>query len=142
MRDYELTVVLNPTLTREETAACWERIKRLVEERDGPMSGEEQWGTRRLAYPIQKVGQIYTEGTYLLGRFQLDPARAGEIEERLRLMEEVLRFLLVKAEAPQKAAPEPTPSQPAEAPQTAAPEPTPSQPAEAEAGAAESPDLS
>jgi len=126
LRDYELTVVLNPTLTREETAACWERIKRLVEERDGPMSDEEQWGTRRLAYPIQKVGQIYTEGTYLLGRFQLDPAHVREIEERLRLMEELLRFLLVKAEAPQKAAPEPTPSQPAEA----------------EAGAAESPDLS
>ena len=115
MRDYELTVVLNPTLTREETAACWERIKRLVEERDGPMTYEEQWGTRRLAYPIRKIGQTFTEGTYLLGQFQLNPSQAGEIEERLRLMEEVLRFLLVKAEAPREAAPEPVPPQPAEA---------------------------
>ena len=127
MRDYELIVVLNPTLSREATEACWERVKRSIQDRGGSVGHEEQWGTRRLAYRIRKVGQTFTEGTYILGRFQLDAALVREIEEGLRLMEEVLRFLIVRAEAPQVAAVK------AETPQVVAAEPAPPQ-------AAQSPD--
>lgn len=98
LRDYELVVVLNPTLPREAAEASWQRIKGLVVERGGSVSQEEQWGTRRLAYPIRKVGQTFTEGAYVLGRFKMDAAQARRLEESLRLMEEVLRFLLVKVE--------------------------------------------
>ena len=107
MREYELMVVLNPTLTREASQASWERIKALIEERGSSINHEEQWGTRRLAYPIQKTSLTFTEGTYILGRFQLDATQTKDVEENLRLMEEVLRFLLVKTEGPLPVASEP-----------------------------------
>ena len=56
MTDYELIVVLTPTLTQEESSAVSERLKGLISERGGDIAHEEQWGMRRLAYPIRKGG--------------------------------------------------------------------------------------
>ena len=114
MREYELVVVLNPMLTQEEAKASWERIKALVVERGGSANHEDWWGTRRLAYPIRRRGQTFAEGLYILGRFQMEPALAPEMEASLKLMEEVLRFLVVKAEAPSPEPPQAESSQPVE----------------------------
>lgn len=121
MQRYELVVVLNPMLTQEDTRSSWERIKGMVIDRGGSFLHEDRWGIRRLAYPIRKGGQNFTEGTYLVGHFQSEPSKMAELETGLRLAEDVLRFLVVKAEAPSKAAPEPVaettpPAEPQEAP--------------------------
>jgi len=118
-------VVLNPILTQDEARTIWEGVKGLFTERDGTNTHEDWWGTRRLAYSIRKQGQTFTEGAYVLGRFELEADRVVEVEASLRLMENVLRFILVKAEIPLK------PSQPpVQAP--AATESEPETPADAE----------
>lgn len=128
MQQYELIVVLNPMLTQEDTRSSWERIKSMVTDRGGSLLHEDTWGTRRLAYPIRKAGQNFTEGTYLVGNFQSEPSKVVDLEAGLRLAEDVLRFLVVKAEAPAKPEPEPAPEAAATV-ATAEPEP----PAEPEA---------
>ena len=114
MREYELVVVLNPMLAQEEAKGSWERIKALAVERGGSVTHEEWWGTKRLAYPIRRRGETFAEGLYILGRFQMEPTLAPEIEAGLRLMEEVLRFLVVKAEVPLPESPQAESSQPVE----------------------------
>jgi small subunit ribosomal protein S6 len=101
LRDYELVVVLAPNLTREEAESSWERIKQQVVQRGGTITHEEQWGIKKLAYPIRRGGQKHMEGNYLLARLRIAPSETRGLEDQLRLAEEVLRFLLVKWEAPQ-----------------------------------------
>jgi small subunit ribosomal protein S6 len=127
LREYELVVVLNPILTQDEARNIWEGVKGLFTERDGTNTHEDWWGTRRLAYPIRNQGQTYTEGAYVLGRFELEPARVAEIEASLRLMENVLRFIVVKADIPLK-----PPQPPIQAPAAVEAEPEPETPAAAE----------
>ena len=68
MRHYEVVVVLSPIMSPEESSGAWDQIKQVVSEHGGEITQEEQWGTRRLAYPIRKAGQTFLEGNYLLTR--------------------------------------------------------------------------
>ncbi len=96
MHDYELMVILNPQMDPDQVKAAVERIQRSVTQRGGEVTHQQEWGAhRRLAYPINH----FREGNYILTRFRLDPAKAQEVRETLRLSEEVLRHLLVKIEA-------------------------------------------
>ena len=53
------------------------------------------WGKRRLAYPIKN----FTEGTYVLVQFQMEPEDVVELESSLKLVNEVIRHLVVKRES-------------------------------------------
>ena len=124
MRHYELVVILSPILNQDESADTWDRIKGFINNREGEITHEEKWGTRRLAYPIRKGQFQFLEGTYHLTRFSTDQPFNKELEVFLRLEEQVLRSLVVVAPpsdarsqmAPMQAA------QPAEAPVEAAPD--------------------
>ena len=105
MRHYELVVVLSPILSLEESSGSWERIKDIISQDGGDITKEEQWGMRRLAYPIRKAGQTFLEGNYILTRFSTDKVVPRELEGYLRLTESVLRFLVVKSEAPKPVVP-------------------------------------
>ena len=109
MRHYELMVVLSPVLSPEEFAGTLDRIKDVITQSGGDITQEEQWGMRRLAYPIRRAGQTYLEGNYILTRFSTDTIVPRELEPHLTLSEDVLRFLVVRSEAPK-----PTPPQPQE----------------------------
>ena len=71
MREYELIIVLTPTLTQEEVSGIHERVKGLITERGGDISFEDMWGMRRLAYPLRKAGAKFLEGNYILFSLQL-----------------------------------------------------------------------
>jgi small subunit ribosomal protein S6 len=105
LRHYELVVVLSPILSPEDSSGSWERIKEIISQDGGDITKEEQWGMRRLAYPIRKAGQTFLEGNYLLTRFSTDKVVPRELEGYLRLAESVLRFLVVKSEAPKPVVP-------------------------------------
>ncbi|MCE2464317.1 MAG: 30S ribosomal protein S6 [Dehalococcoidia bacterium] len=107
MRHYELMVVLSPVLSQEEFAGTLERIKDVITQSGGDITQEEQWGMRRLAYPIRRAGQTYLEGNYILTRFSTDTIVPRELEPHLTLSEDVLRFLVVRSEAPKPAPPQP-----------------------------------
>ena len=104
MRHYELVVVLSPILSQEEATSSWDRVKELVLTTPSEITHEEQWGMRRLAYPIRKAGQTFLEGNYLLTRFSTENKLSSDLETHLQMSESVLRHILVKS-LPQPPAP-------------------------------------
>ena len=106
MRHYELVVILSPMLNQEESADAWGRITGFINSREAEIVHEENWGTRRLAYPIRKGPYQFLEGTYHLTRFETEAPFNQELETFLRLDERVLRSMVVVAK-PYVPAPEP-----------------------------------
>ena len=88
--NYEVLYVLNPTLGEEETAALVARFKELAEDR-GTVSEVDEWGKRRLAYPINDL----EEGYYVLMTFSSDPAFPAELDRVLRITDGVVRSIIV-----------------------------------------------
>lgn len=94
MHHYELVTILSPQLNEEELPSTVERISSFITGRGGEVTSTDQWGKRRLAYPIQK----FTEGNYVVTQIALDAPRAAELEANLRISEDVLRYLLVRTD--------------------------------------------
>lgn len=95
MSKYELCVVLNAKIEDDERAAIIERIKNYVDRFGGTVTDVDEWGKKRLAYEVQKM----REGFYYFVQFDSEPNTPLEIENRVRIMDNVLRYLCVKAEA-------------------------------------------
>ena len=94
MREYELMVVLDPNLDDAAIEALNTRVANMVTQRGGTIDTVDNWGRKRLAYPIGR----FRDGVYVLTRMQLPPTAAVEIERALKLTESVIRHLLVRAE--------------------------------------------
>ena len=94
MRHYELLVVLSPMLNQEELSQTWDKIKGFITTREAEISHEERWGTRRLAYPIRKGQHRFLEGSYHLTRFATERSFNIELENFLKVDDEVLRSLV------------------------------------------------
>ena len=94
LRDYELTIVINPETSEEKLEASIESISRYVTDRGGAVSDVQRWGKRKLAYPIKHL----IEGYYVLLQFKMKPLDGKELENNLRISEEVLRHLLISIE--------------------------------------------
>ncbi len=114
-QDYELMLVLNPALSREEDASARERVRDLITTNGGTIAKEDAWGTRRLAYTIKKAGQDYMEGVYYLYHFDLEPDQVNAIQRPLLLSEQVLRHMVVRSEIPVKVEEKEAPEAEAEA---------------------------
>lgn len=94
MRHYELVVILSPMLNQDQVVETWDRIKEFISTREAEISHEEQWGTRRLAYPIRKGQNQFLEGSYHLTRFATEQAFNRELETFLKVDDEVLRAMV------------------------------------------------
>ena len=95
MNKYELAVVLSAKLEDDERAAVVEKAKDYIARYNGTVTEVEEWGKKRLAYEIQKM----REGYYYFIQFESDAACPAEVEGRIRIMDNVLRYLVVKKEA-------------------------------------------
>ncbi|MSR93683.1 30S ribosomal protein S6 [Clostridiaceae bacterium 68-1-5] len=95
MNKYELAVVVNAKIEDDEREQVVEKVKALVERFGGKISDVDEWGKRRLAYEIQKM----KEGFYYFIHFESDAEVPSEIEQRIRIMDNVLRYLCVRQEA-------------------------------------------
>ena len=95
MSKYELCVVLNAKIEDEERAAVLEKIKGYVTRFGGTITNVDEWGKKRLAYEVQKM----KEGYYYFIQFDAETDAPREIENRIRIMENVMRFLVVKQDA-------------------------------------------
>ena len=95
MNKYELAVVVSAKIEDDERAQVIEKVKALVERFGGQISDVDEWGKKRLAYEIQKMKEAY----YYFIHFESDAETPGEIEERIRIMDGVIRYLCVKQEA-------------------------------------------
>jgi small subunit ribosomal protein S6 len=92
-RDYELVVILNPEIGDDVVGDSLERLNQSVTARGGEVVDVNHWGRRRLAYPIKR----HFEGNYVVSQIKLDPGQVPDLESNLRISEEVIRHLIVKA---------------------------------------------
>ena len=144
MNEYELLYIVSPRVPADDVANAIERVNALVTAQGGEVLSVDNWGRRRLAYPIRQ----YFEGTYVLITLKMPPTGAVAIEAGLRLSEEVIRHLLIAGILPRTSGGRPREErdereQAPEAASTPAPiaaeAPATDAPAEAEAPAGETP---
>jgi len=90
MRAYELIFVIHPDLDESAVKELVERVKNWITEAGGQVSKVDNWGKRKLAYPLRKQA----EGQYILMKTQMAPSFCPQLERNLRLQESVMRFLL------------------------------------------------
>ncbi len=109
MRHYELVTILSPMLNQDDASATWDEIKSFITNREGEITAEQTWGTRRLAYPIRKGNYNFLEGAYYLSSFTADSPFNRELENYLRLHDNVLRALVVRCDGPLEDKPAPGP---------------------------------
>ena len=89
-RDYELGFIINPEVSEEQTSAILERIEKIVKNYDGQVVKVNQWGRRRLAYPIEH----HRDGYYVFIDMILTPETVVELDRTLKVSEEVMRHLV------------------------------------------------
>lgn len=89
-RDYELGFILNPEVSEEQSHAMLERVEQIVSNYDGQVVRVNQWGRRRLAYPIQH----HRDGYYVFFDMILTPETVLELDRTMKVSEEVLRHLI------------------------------------------------
>ena len=95
MNKYELALVINAKIEDDARTDAIEKIKALIEKFGGEITNVEEWGKKKLAYEIQKMH----EGFYYFIQFEADSQCPAEIERHVRIMDNVLRYLVVKKEA-------------------------------------------
>ena len=95
MNKYELAVVVSAKIEDEDRAATIEKVKEYITRFGGTVTEVEEWGKRKLAYEIQKM----REGFYYFVRFESDATCPAEVERRIRIMENVIRYLCVRQDA-------------------------------------------
>jgi len=89
-RDYEIGYILNPEVNEEQTRAILERIEQIVANYDGQVLKVNQWGRRKLAYPIEH----HRDGFYVFIDSILTPETVAELDRTLKVSEDVLRHLI------------------------------------------------
>ena len=95
MNKYELALVVNAKIEDEAREAVVEKAKGYVARYGGTVTEVEEWGKKRLAYEVQKM----REGFYYFIQFEADATCPAEVERHVRIMDNVLRYLVVKKEA-------------------------------------------
>ena len=96
MRTYELGIVADPRISDDEFVALVDETKQLIAQRGGELVGEESWGKRKLAYPIDKLQEGRYVFLYVVAEDGAPPWT--EIELRLRQSDKVLRYLTVRTD--------------------------------------------
>lgn len=92
MNKYELTVVVNATIEDDERAAVIDKCKAYVDRFGGKVTNVEEAGKKKLAYEINKMKEAF----YYFVQFEAEATAPAEIESRVRIMDNVLRFLIVR----------------------------------------------
>lgn len=88
--NYEAVLIINPAIGEEGIAATVAKFKTLAESR-GTVAEVDEWGKRRLAYPINDLN----EGYYVLMTFESDAAFPAELDRVLRITDSIIRSMIV-----------------------------------------------
>lgn len=92
MNKYELALVVNAKIEDDARAAVVEKAKEYITRFGGAVTEVEDWGKKKLAYEIQKM----TDGFFYFIQFDGPATAPAQIEQRVRIMDNVLRFLCVR----------------------------------------------
>jgi small subunit ribosomal protein S6 len=94
MRLYDIVVLVTPELSEEEGSGIIGDYRKLLTDGGAELVRDETWGRRRLAYPIDRK----REATYHHFQLRAEPALVAEVERRLKLSDQILRHLAVRAD--------------------------------------------
>ena len=92
MNKYELAVAVSAKVEDDERAAILEKVKAYVERFGGQITNVDEWGKRRLAYEVQHMKEAF----YYFIQFDAESTVPAEIESRIRIMDNVVRYLVVR----------------------------------------------
>lgn len=91
MRTYEALYIIQPDLEDDAVQTIAQGVDKLITDDGGAIVRSEIWGKRRLAYEVKK----FSEGVYVLVRFDSDQKLVDILERHFRLTDEIIRFLVV-----------------------------------------------
>ncbi len=89
MNKYETVFILTPVLSDDQMKETVEKFKKVLTDNGGTIENEENWGLRKLAYPIENKNT----GFYTLVEFEGEPTIVAKLETAFRRDEKVIRFL-------------------------------------------------
>ena len=92
MSKYELALVVSAKIEDDERAAVVDKAKSYIERFGGTITNVDDWGKKKLAYEVQKM----REGYYYFIAFEAESTAPIEIENRVRIMDNVIRYLCVR----------------------------------------------
>ena len=95
MHKYELALVVNAKIEDEVRTATVEKAKEYITRAGGTVTDVDDWGKKKLAYEIQKMSEAF----YYFIQFDSDANCPAEVEQRVRIMESVIRFLCIRQDA-------------------------------------------
>ena len=93
MNKYESVVIINPTVAEEKVKELSQKFTDIINN-DGKVEKVEELGKKRLAYEVKKN----KEGYYVVINFEANPELISELERNYRIMDEVIKFITVRAE--------------------------------------------
>ena len=91
-RNYDIGFIVNPESTEEEVKKITSSITTIIEESKGIIEKLDEWGRKRLVYPIEK----HKEGIYVFIYAEMDGTVVEEIERKMKLNEKIIRFIVVR----------------------------------------------
>jgi small subunit ribosomal protein S6 len=96
MRTYELMFVVDPRVSDEDVTTMIQDYRNMITAGGSQITGEENWGRRKLAYPINKLN----EGKYVLFYISSENGKTAlpEVEHRMRQNDKILRYLTVRTD--------------------------------------------
>jgi small subunit ribosomal protein S6 len=92
LNHYETVFITTPVLSESQMKEAVEKFKKILTDNEAEIVHEENWGLRKLAYPIQKK----STGFYYLIEFKCEGSLIGKLETEYRRDERIIRFLTVK----------------------------------------------
>lgn len=95
MRQYEVMVILDPTLEERTIAPSLDAFLSVVKKDGGTVDKVDVWGRRRMSYEINK----HAEGIYAVVDLKANPAAVQELDRQLNLNESVLRTKVLRPDA-------------------------------------------
>ncbi len=94
VRAYETTFILKPDMEEEARNGMIDRIKGIITGNDGEITGVDEWGSRKLAYEIRDL----KSGYYVVIKFKGETVTVNELERNFKIIDNVLRYLIVRDE--------------------------------------------
>lgn len=92
MRDYELMLIISPTLETEAEEEVLGKALKIIEGNGGAIEKSDKWGKKRLAYPIRK----FEDGSYHVVKFKGEKETVAELDRVMGITDQVLRSMIVK----------------------------------------------
>ena len=99
-RTYEVMYIAVPDTAEDDINRLNETITALIEKEGGSITKTDVWGRRRLAYPINKR----SEGIYVLFEIEGSGQEIAELERRMRVNDQIMRYMTVRVDEDRKAA--------------------------------------